>query len=155
MRRYLAIFLVVCTLLVDQWSKAWVRGCFSEGESLPLVEPVLHLTYIENQGAAFGIMAGHTLFFVVFTLLVLSALVFYVLKEAYDNRLAITGMSFVVGGALGNLVDRVMKGSVTDMFDLRIWPVFNVADIAVCLGFGLLLVYLIFYSEQRDDSYEN
>jgi signal peptidase II len=153
MRGYLAIIAAAATLILDQCSKLAVRTHLALGESMPVLDPVLQLTYIENRGAAFGILEGKSLFFVAVTLAVLAFLVVYVYKEASNSRLAAYGTALVVGGALGNLIDRIMKGSVTDMFDLRVWPIFNVADIAVCVGFGLLVIYLLFYSDRKDGAH--
>ncbi|MEE0510561.1 MAG: signal peptidase II [Peptococcaceae bacterium] len=134
----------IIVLLVDQGSKALVREQMSLGESIPVIKNVFHLTYIENTGVAFGMFSGHTNLFVIVSLMVLIGLIVFAWKEGPNSLLMHYGIAMVVAGALGNIIDRIMKASVTDMFDFQIWPIFNVADIAVCVGFGLLVLYIFF-----------
>ena len=79
-------------------------------------------------------------------------LLIFVWKESSQSLLLHYGAALVVSGALGNIIDRAMKASVTDMFDFRIWPIFNIADIAVCVGFVLLVLYLFFSSEDKSEN---
>ncbi|MDO4281974.1 MAG: signal peptidase II, partial [Peptococcaceae bacterium] len=102
-----------------------------------------HLTYIENDGVAFGMFAGHTSWFVILAAVVLLGLWMFVWREGSGSVCLHAGSALITAGAIGNMIDRALKASVTDMFDFRIWPVFNVADIAVCVGFFLLIVYII------------
>lgn len=150
MRLIVPYLIGVCTLVLDQWSKYIVRQQMSLGQSLPVIDDVFHITYIENEGVAFGLFSGHTTLFVIASCVVLIGLLFFVWHEHSKSLLLHYGVAFVVSGALGNIIDRAWKASVTDMFDLRIWPIFNIADIAVCVGFGLLLVYILFGSEEKN-----
>ncbi len=134
----------IIVLLIDQGSKTLVRRTMSLGESIPVIQNIFHLTYIENTGVAFGMFSGHAKVFVVVSLVVLFGLLFFAWKEHARSLLLHYGIAMVIAGALGNDIDRVVKSSVTDMFDCRIWPIFNVADIAVCVGFGLLILYILF-----------
>lgn len=145
------MLLAIVVFVIDQASKAAVRHAMTLGESIPIIENIFHLTYIENTGVAFGLFSGHTNIFVVVSLVVLAGLLFFVWKEGSASRLLYFGTALVIAGALGNIIDRAVKASVTDMFDLRIWPIFNVADIAVCVGFGLLVLYLFFDQGEKHD----
>ena len=144
MKRIVPYLLAVLLLGIDQWSKAVVRSEMSLGQSIPVIPDIFHLTYIENTGVAFGLFSGHTEIFIVVSLVVLAGLVVFAWKERSASLWLHYGLALVVSGALGNIIDRASKASVTDMFDLRVWPIFNVADIAVCVGFACLVLYLLF-----------
>lgn len=149
MRRFLPYILALLVLGLDQWSKILVRSSMSLGESIPIINNIFHLTYIENEGVAFGLFSGHTTIFVLVSAVILAGLLIFVYKEYSQAWTLHYGTALVVSGAVGNIIDRAMKASVTDMFDCRIWPIFNVADIAVCVGFVLLVLYLLFSSEDN------
>lgn len=141
------IIIIAITLALDQLVKWWVRSEMMLGESIPILQNVFHLTYIENPGAAFGMFKDKTLFFVIFTLIIIGVMVYLYLHQANRKTLFSYSLALVIGGALGNLVDRMVKGTVTDMFDFRIWPVFNIADMAVVIGLIYLAYCLIFRGE--------
>jgi len=131
-------------VVVDQAAKAHVRGSLAVGESRPLIEGFLDLTHVTNTGAAFGMLPGRVGVFIATSLLVLAAIgwVFWRFKPEGTHLPASLGL--VAGGAVGNLIDRVVAGRVTDFFDLGWFPVFNIADIALDVGVGLLVVWLLF-----------
>ncbi len=134
------IFLV---MLVDQASKIYMISRLQPGDSLPLVPGVFHLTYVRNPGAAFGIFAHQTTFFIVISVLMI-ALIFFGRRLFSTRRFFVQlALSLQVGGALGNLIDRVRFGYVIDFLDFRIWPVFNLADVAIVAGMILLLLSLV------------
>ena len=111
-----------------------------QGESIPIVKQVFHLTYILNPGAAFGFLAYQTNLFIIVTAgLVLGVLLFY-RSLPLERVLVRYGLALVVGGALGNLVDRLRFGKVVDFLDFRVWPVFNLADSAIVIGACLLIL---------------
>lgn len=147
------IFPYIMTVLIlgfDQIVKLFVRQSMYEGQSIPVIQDIFHITYIENQGVAFGLFAGHTMVLVVISILILIGLFLFMWREKSRAASLRYGVAFIASGALGNIIDRAMKASVTDMFDFRIWPIFNVADIAVCVGFLLLVIYLLFSSEEKN-----
>lgn len=139
--------IIVVTLILDQLVKWLVRSQMVLGESIPLLQNVFHLTYIENPGAAFGLFKDKTIFFVIFTLIIIGIMVYLYLHQTNRKTLFAYSLALVIGGAAGNLIDRVVKGTVTDMFDFRIWPVFNIADMAVVIGLMYLAYCLIFHGE--------
>ena len=134
--------------LIDRFLKVLIQQNFTPGESWVIVPKILHLTFVLNQGAAFGLMAGRTWVFVVTALLVVAGVIygqFRIPKREVMVRLAI-GM--IGGGALGNLYDRLVIGRVVDYLDFQIWPyVFNFADSMIVIGVGLLMVKL-FWDEK-------
>ncbi len=138
-------------LLVDQASKVAVRANLSLGESVPLLDGVLNLTYVRNVGAAFGLFPGRLPFFIAVALGVLGGIawVWWVLRPS--SRWVTVALGLVAGGATGNLIDRLAAGWVTDFFDVGWWPVFNVADIALDIGVVILLVWILF---SGDDALE-
>ncbi len=137
------IMIAALVLLLDQSSKYLISSNMMLNQSIPLIQNVFHISYIHNYGAAFGILQNQRIFFVVLTLLIAAALLIYYYKFAEHNCLIKWGIALLLGGAMGNLLDRLLKGYVVDFFDFRIWPVFNVADIAVVVGAGLLFLALI------------
>jgi signal peptidase II len=116
------------------------------GESLRFIPGLFDIVYVENTGAAFSILQGKRVFLILFTALMLAALMGYILlKRKSESRLSLMGLSLVVGGGFGNLIDRVRLGHVVDYLEFipLSFPVFNLADISVCTGCGLLLLHFV------------
>ncbi len=134
---YFLIALLV--LVMDQLSKYYVVQHFELGESVPVIENIFHWTYILNPGAAFGMLEGSRWLFVVIALAVIGAIAYFRKDIETEGLLACVGTAMFAGGAVGNLIDRARQGLVIDFFDFRIWPIFNVADIAICVGVGLII----------------
>lgn len=147
------IILLLALLLIDQVSKYFVRLELSEIESLPIIEGFFHLTYVENRGAAFGMMQGKSLLFIVATMVAIIALLVYYNIQKNNNgpHLKTLGyiILFIIAGAIGNLIDRVWLGFVTDFIDFRgIWKfVFNIADMYVVCATILLGIYVVKYDK--------
>lgn len=127
----------LAVLAVDQGAKAWITGFLGLGERRDLWPGFFQLTRVHNPGAAFGIFPQGTAAFLVTSAIVSLALLFY-LGFFRPTRLKATGSALILGGALGNLVDRARLGYVIDLFALGNFTVFNVADAALVLGLGLL-----------------
>lgn len=134
------LFLTALLVLVlDQLSKYYVVTHFRLFESVPVIENVFHWTYILNPGAAFGLMAGNRWIFVAIAAAVLVG-IYWMRKDIMENGWWVQyGTALFAGGAIGNLIDRARQGLVIDFFDFRIWPIFNVADIAICVGVGMIV----------------
>lgn len=130
----LLIFLV---LLVDQVSKYLVMASLAEGQAIPMLLFDLH--HVHNRGAAFGIMQSGGVVFVAVALIVLAAVVALHGQIRSSGPAVTVAVGLIAGGTLGNLVDRLRFGYVVDFIDLRWWPVFNVADSAICIGVGILM----------------
>ena len=117
------------------------------GDSLALWPDVFHLTFVSNPGVAFGLLAGNQLILAMFSLAVTVAIICYGPWYTRDIPHAGWFLGLLAGGALGNAIDRLFRGEVTDFLDFRIWPVFNLADCAIVVGAGLLLLNIIRYSQ--------
>lgn len=128
----------------DQFTKALVMRSMVPGQSIPIIQDIFHLTYVLNPGAAFGILSNQRMFLLVTgAVLILATAYFYPLLKKSDTCLRL-GATAILSGAVANLIDRVQTGYVVDFFDFRVWPVFNVADIAIVLGMGFMIYSILF-----------
>ena len=138
----------IVVLLLDQAAKYWILNYLEAWESVPLLPGWLHLTLVQNPGAAFGLFANWTGLFILVTLaVVLLALFFYRRILALDWQFQLA-LALELGGAVGNLIDRIRFGHVVDFIDLLIWPVFNVADMAIVAGVVLLGYKILWFSNE-------
>ena len=128
------ILLTALVLVLDQGSKYLVRAHMELWQSIDVLGSFFSLTYIENPGAAFGMLANKTVFFVLLTFVILFVILMFYRKINAKNPRTGVALAVITGGAIGNLIDRMVKGTVTDMFNFHFWPIFNVADIALVLG---------------------
>ena len=139
-----ASWLAPIALIADQVSKAVVMATMDRGDSVALIGNVFRLTYIHNAGAAFGLRLGSPLIHIGVSLLAMAALGWLFYTTPRENRLMRAALGLVLGGALGNIVDRVRLHEVVDFLDFGIgnlrWPVFNLADSCVTVGIGLLFL---------------
>ena len=129
-------------ILLDQFSKFLIKQNFQLNQSIPIIKNILHLTYVTNTGSAFGLFKGLNIFFILLSIIVI-AVIFYFLKKIKDYRKLLQfSVGLLLGGTIGNLIDRLIYGYVIDFIDFRIWPVFNLADSAVTIGVILLIILL-------------
>ena len=135
--------LVLAIVGVDQVVKALVVRVFAVGTSLPILPGVLSLTYVRNTGIAFGMLSGFPLLVTVLAAMTVVFLVYYHEGRWRRNPTGRVAVGCLMGGAVGNLTDRIRLGYVIDYLDLHVWPVFNLADAAVVCGGALLLLALI------------
>jgi len=130
---YLAAPFVI--VILDQLSKAWAGKALIQGESVPLLRGVIHLTLVHNTGAAFGMLRRYPQLFVVIAAAAAVFILFFLAKKGHMlGASGKTAFCFILGGTLGNLIDRLRFGHVIDFIDLRVWPVFNVADSFITVG---------------------
>jgi signal peptidase II len=138
-------FPLIASLVViaDQLTKFLIRTNLDLRQSIP-EDGLVRLTYVRNTGAAFGLLANQT-FLIVLTTAVGIAVILLYYSYPPLNRLPVrVGLGLLLGGSVGNLVDRLRFGYVTDFIDLRVWPVFNLADSAIVVGVAILTYFLIF-----------
>jgi len=121
------------------------------GESMP-EDAAVRLTYVVNTGAAFGILPQYSVYLVLIAFLVIGLVFFYQRYLPGDRLLVKASLGLMLGGALGNLVDRLRYGFVVDFVDVRVWPVFNLADASISTGVCLLAFFLIFMQEKTESS---
>ena len=136
----LAISLIVifAVILLDRLTKIYFSSLLSNGESLPVFPNVLHMTLVHNTGIAFGLFKDYGIVFIVIPIFAIILLIFNIYYYRQNNealsRTYILAFSLILGGAIGNLIDRIRYGYVIDFLDFRIWPVFNIADSAITIG---------------------
>jgi len=142
-KRNTILFLVIAAvvLALDQLLKLLVVLLMEPGQSVTVIPGVLDITYSTNTGAAFGIMkgSGQVLFLVAMVVVVLTVAWFYYTRHQ-EGAWSFIALGMVIGGALGNLVDRLFRGKVIDFIDLGWWPVFNLADVAIVTGVIIFVV---------------
>ena len=136
--------IIILVLALDQKTKFLIRADFIVGETLPMIPDILHLTYVRNTGAAFSMFRNMPVVTVGFPILMVilclaASVYFYRRKERIPAALC----ALISAGGTGNLIDRLMLGYVTDMIDFRVFPVSNVADIAVTVGCALLALWIL------------
>jgi signal peptidase II len=154
------LFISVAILVLDQWTKWLVEVHLPHAASHPLIPGLLNVTHVRNTGVAFGLFASHgadggAWLLVVMGLVALAAVFLYFRYAPAGNRLLLASLALIVGGAVGNLIDRLASGAVTDFVDVYVasyhWPAFNVADSAITVGIGLMIVDS-FRSHRRGES---
>lgn len=150
---FLIIFVILIIIILDQLTKYWASTYLKPQGSISVIEDVFSFTYVENRGAAFGILQNQRWLFIVLTIIICIGLFYYIYTT--DNMPLILRISLclILGGAIGNLIDRIKNGYVVDMFHLTFidFPVFNVADCFVVIGTILLACYLLFIEGQSVD----
>jgi len=137
------VYLIALSLLfLDQFSKYLIRQELAVAESIPVINRIFHITYVENRGIAFGLFPqGHSLFIII-SLIIILVVVFFERKKVLKSPWERFCLGLVLGGALGNVIDRLRFGFVIDFLDFRVWPVFNLADSGVCIG-GILMAFFL------------
>jgi len=147
------ISLAMFVILFDQASKLFIQYKMKIGESIPVIKGIFHITYIENPRTSFGLFEYNTQFFVIAVLIsvILVILIYKKIIFKKDPFMYIP-LTLALGGAVGNLIDRVrIGGRVIDFLDFRIWPVFNFADTAIVCGMLILLVHILFHTSEKKD----
>lgn len=141
---FIALFTVSVIVFVDRMTKIFFSNILELGESIPVIRNVLHMTLVQNTGIAFGLFKGQGVVFIIIAIIAIFLFgynIFYYKSNNEDlDRLYIVAFSLLLGGAIGNLVDRIYYGYVIDFIDLRMWPVFNIADSAITVG-ALIIAY--------------
>ena len=151
---------IVLGILLDQIVKIIVRVNMPVGESITIINHFFCISHVENTGAAWGGFSGFT---IVLTILSIGMLGFFIYLyrniDFKNKKIYSVSLVLVISGTIGNLIDRLFFQHVTDFLDFYIfgydYPVFNIADILLVVGFGFLIVYLIFFSEKKEEQLEN
>jgi signal peptidase II len=160
-KAYLPIILpAACVLIVDQITKLWVSRTIALNEGIPVIPGFFNLVHVRNRGMAFGMMnrpdsewSSYAL--IAASVVAIAVLLFWFGKAKHEGYRLVIGLSLVIGGAMGNLFDRLRLGEVTDFLDFYLsplgwhWPAFNVADSAVTIGTFWLAAYILFSAKSR------
>ena len=146
----MAKVLFIGVLILDQLIKYLVAAQMELGQSKVVIDGIFNITYILNPGAAFGILANQRAFFVLAGLVIIGVFVAnYRRLRQYGTAFFYGGVS-LIAGAVGNLIDRVRLGCVIDFLDLRVWPIFNLVDIAIVLGVSFMMYSILFTMKETE-----
>ncbi len=142
------VVIVFLGLLLDRLSKIWALNSLKENDGIVLIKDFFKLEYLENRGAAFGIMQNKLIFLALFTFLVIAGMIYYLIKYKPKSIFQRLSFAFIISGALGNLFDRVFYKYVVDFIlvhykDIYYFPTFNVADMLVVVGTGILAICIV------------
>ncbi len=133
-----ALITTFSVIFFDRITKMFFSDFLAYGESLPIIRNVLHMTLVHNTGIAFGFFKNQGIVFIVIPIIAVFLLIFNIYYYRKNNealsRIYIVSFSLILGGAIGNLIDRIVYGHVIDFIDFRVWPVFNIADSAITIG---------------------
>ncbi len=148
-------YLIAAAVIVfDRVVKKLVVSNMVPWETIPVIEDIFHFTYVQNRGAAFSMWQGQWIILIGFPLAAIAVgLILIYLKRNKWDKLMLTSVAMICGGGLGNLIDRIILGYVVDLFDFRVFPVFNIADIFICVGCGLMILDVLFF-ERKNSSNE-
>ncbi len=147
---------IVCGLLVisaDQLSKLYIINNFALGEGTGFIKGLIDIVYIHNRGAAWGMLSGKTWILLIVTIAIMAVCIYLLIKVGFKNKLLFWAIILVVSGGIGNMIDRIFRGgNVIDFLHFEFWPqfpVFNVADCAIVIGAGLLILHFILETFQE------
>ena len=146
--------IIVAIIALDQWSKWAIKTSFNLYQSEPVIQDLLHFTYVTNDGMAFGLsFPGGKHILLVMTILLTGFIIGFLWKEREGHPLVKYGLALILSGAIGNLIDRLLYGKVVDFLDLMIgefhWYIFNVADSSVTIGMVLFIMHSIIYESSH------
>jgi signal peptidase II len=146
----LGFFLIAAAVVaLDQVTKVTIRAVLSPGEAWPDRDWLLNIVNVSNSGAAFGILQGQTVFLIVTSLIGVAAIVLYYLYPPLEHGLLRFALGLQLGGAAGNLIDRIRFGEVTDFINFDFWPAFNVADASISIGVVTILWFFLMLEGER------
>lgn len=138
------IILTILVILVDFFSKYMVSKLMTVNETINLIDNFFRITYVKNTGAAFSMFSNNTILVIIISVVVIGFLLFYIYKNKGNNKLENVSYAFILGGAIGNLIDRLVYGYVIDFLDFEILsydaPIFNLADTFIVIGVILFLI---------------
>ena len=146
MKRKVSIFIsILLLILLDQAVKGYVVKEIPRGGMRRFIPKVVSLTYLKNSGAAFSMLENQQWFFTIITLIAMGAAFVYLYRHIKGSIWLLLGLTLIISGGIGNFIDRLRQGFVVDMFhlDFMDFAIFNVADIYLTIGVGLLLIYLL------------
>lgn len=149
------IILSIIFIIIDQLFKIIVVNNLTNNKSIEVIKSFFYLTYTNNKGAAFSILTGRRILLILVALIVIGVLIYYVRKNKIEGKVNKIALSLVIGGSIGNLIDRILRGAVIDFIDIKIFgynfPIFNLADTFIVIGVFLLIIEM-FRKEHKNDN---
>ena len=153
---FIAVIIGILLAVADQIIKVLVSTNLKPIGSISVIDNLLSFTYVENRGVAFGSFAGNRLIFVVLTTALIAAILIYMFKKKPKGRLFYASVALIIGGGIGNLIDRIFYGYVIDYISLSFFPpVCNFADYCITIGTVLLMVYVLFFTDSTKKDLKN
>ena len=148
------IIIIAAIIALDQWSKWAIKTSFNLYQSKPVIQDLLHFTYVTNDGMAFGLsFPGGKHVLLIMTILLTGFIVGFLWREKNGHPLIKYGLALILSGAIGNLIDRLLYGKVVDFLDLMIgnfhWYIFNIADSSVTIGMILFIIHSIYIEQKK------
>ncbi|MCY3543544.1 MAG: signal peptidase II [Chloroflexota bacterium] len=154
-RDWILLATIVVIFVADQLTKFAIKGTLRLGESWPS-DGFVRITHGANTGTAFGLLPNQTLFLIFASIIAIGFLVYFYRAYAMPRPILRLAIGLQLGGAFGNLFDRVAFGAVTDFIDVGWWPIFNIADSSICVGMATLIIVLLFFDRRPEsDSSQN
>lgn len=136
--------LLAAVVVIDQLTKWWIQASMSVGDSIDVIKGFFRITYLHNTGAAWSMFEGKMMFFYLISILFLIGMGLFLRSTPKEDKLTIAGIFLMMAGTIGNFIDRLLFQHVRDFLDFVIlgydFPVFNVADISLCIGVGLIIL---------------
>ncbi len=136
--------------MFDQLIKLLIRSSMYIGESIPIIKDLFHITYVQNRGGAFSLFSDYGVMLIIIPIVAIILGIWYMKKHQHCHWTLTCSLCLIISGGVGNLIDRMAFGFVTDMFDFRFFPVFNIADMAVCIGAGLMILYMFAFADKDE-----
>lgn len=147
-------FIFAVLLFLDRITKIWANGWLAQNGPVDFIKGFLGFTYVENKGVAFGMFSDKLYVILPITIVVAVVLTVVFIKNKGKNRVFDTALMLLITGAAGNIADKIARGFVVDFLEFKFmdFPVFNLADIYVCTGAALLIIYVLFFGEENENS---
>lgn len=150
---FISLIIGAVLVIIDQIIKYFVSAYLQPVGSINVIDNLFSLVYVENRGVAFGMFSGMHWVFIALTSVLLAIIIFYMFKKRPKGRFFYICAALIVGGGVGNLIDRIFYGYVIDYISLSFFPpVCNFADYCITVGTILLVIYLLFFSDMLDSS---
>lgn len=148
-RDWILLIAIAAVFIADQLTKFAIKGTLRLGESWP-AEGLIRITHGSNTGTAFGLLPNQTLFLIFASIIAIGFLVYFYRAYALPRPILRLAIGLQLGGAFGNLFDRVAFGAVTDFIDVGWWPIFNIADSSICVGMATLIIVLLLFDRKAE-----
>ncbi len=157
---FLWLLLAIAIIVLDQITKYLVVNNIGLTDSVRIIPGVLDFVYVKNKGAAFSFLADRNygiILLSIISLIFCVGVLIYILKRKPDNKLLMTSLMLMFAGALGNVIDRILRRFVVDFIELKFidFPVFNIADISITVGAALIIIYILFFDKKTELNEEN